>query len=131
MCRILTSHSQVSCTTIHTLQGISIRFPRLVRVRDDKTPEQATTATQVMHIQQTTSIRAREGTPGSCGLGFDESDCCVCRWSRCTRRRRCTTPKTRLLQLTMTTSETATTIMSLTNSAVLSKLAAEATNTAM
>ena len=65
--RVSTRCSRVSFTTAHVrnaLQGISIRFPRLVRVRDDKTPEQATTATQVMHTQQGTVILAHTGMPG-------------------------------------------------------------------
>jgi DNA ligase-1 len=31
-------------------QGYALRFPRLVRIRDDKRPEQATTVKEVMQM---------------------------------------------------------------------------------
>lgn len=47
-------------------KGISIRFPRLVRVRDDKRPEDATTADQVadMYKRQTLAQKAGGGKDG-------------------------------------------------------------------
>lgn len=38
---------QAGVGLVHENRGIALRFPRLVRVRDDKTPELATAAEQV------------------------------------------------------------------------------------
>jgi DNA ligase-1 len=55
---------------VDDVKGISIRFPRLMRVRDDKAPEDATSAEQVAEMYQNQAVLQNNGNGGR--KTFDE-----------------------------------------------------------
>ena len=61
---------QAASGLVDALKGIALRFPRLLRVRDDKKPDDATTAAQVADFYRAQKLN----TAGGAGRGDDDEE---------------------------------------------------------